>query len=78
LKVTVTGVVVNRRPGAPRPLVRRLRSILHRAAREGLDRQNREGRPHFESWLTGMIAYVSMLNPDQGRPLREAYEALRT
>ncbi|HEX7446649.1 MAG TPA: reverse transcriptase family protein [Pirellulales bacterium] len=73
----VTGIVVNQRPGVPRRLVRRLRSILHRARREGLAAQNRAGHPHFEAWLRGMIAYVSMVNPDQGRRLRAAYEALQ-
>ncbi len=73
---TVTGIVVNRRPGAPRKLVRRLRAILHRASREGLAAQNRQGHPHFEAWVAGMVAYVSMVNPDQGRPLREALAAV--
>jgi retron-type reverse transcriptase len=68
----VTGVVVNKRPGVPRKLYKRLRAILHRAKHEGLASQNREGRPHFESWLTGMIAYVSMVNEKQGRELADA------
>jgi retron-type reverse transcriptase len=73
---TVTGVVVNRRPGVPRHLVRRMRSILHHARREGLAAQNRTGRPHFDAWVRGMIAYIAMINPDQGRPLLAAYESL--
>lgn len=73
---TVTGIVVNARPGVPRETVRRLRAILHRARTEGLEAQNREDRPDFAAWLDGMIAYVSMVNPEQGRPLREAREAL--
>lgn len=74
---SVTGVVVNHRTSAPRPLIRRLRAILHRAKREGLARQNRENLHHFDSWLLGMIAYVSMLNPEQGGRLRAAYEELQ-
>lgn len=73
---TVTGIVVNKRPGVPRKLVRRLRAILHHAKTEGLDAQNRQNHPCFNSWLTGMIAYVSMVNPDQGQRLRGAYQAL--
>jgi retron-type reverse transcriptase len=73
---TVTGVVVNERPGVPRQLARRLRAILHRARFEGLAAQNREDRPDFEAWLRGMVAYVSMVNPQQGQPLREALEQL--
>ena len=73
---SVTGVVVNQRPGVPRPLVRRIRAILHRARREGLKPQNRQNIAHFESWLSGMIAYISMLNPEQGRRLKGDFEAL--
>lgn len=68
----VTGVVVNERPGVPRETVRRLRAILHRARTEGLAVQNRENHPHFEAWLRGMVAYVQMINPAQGTPLRDA------
>lgn len=73
---TVTGLVVNRRVGVPRDVVRRLRAILHRAQSEGLAAQNRDAHPHFESWVRGMIAYVNMANPDQGAKLRAAYDAL--
>lgn len=73
---TVTGIVVNRRPGVPRRLVRRLRAILHRARSEGLAAQNRRGEPNFEAWLHGTIAYVSMVSPEQARPLVEALDAL--
>jgi retron-type reverse transcriptase len=70
----VTGIVVNRHPGVPRKLQRRMRAILHRAQREGLAAQNRDGHPHFEAWCRGMIAYIAMVNPDQARPLQEALE----
>jgi len=72
----VTGIVVNERPGVPRSEVRRLRAILHQAGRQGLAAQNRENHPHFESWIRGMIAYVSMVNPAQGRALRASLDAL--
>jgi retron-type reverse transcriptase len=77
VRQNVTGVVVNARPGAPRPLVRRLRAILHRAKFEGLAKQNRLGHPHFEAWVEGMVAYVSMLNPKQGGDLRAALDGVR-
>jgi retron-type reverse transcriptase len=72
----VTGVVVNDRAGIDRPTVRRLRAILHRAKFEGLRAQNREKIPHFEAWVSGMIAYVHMVNPRQAAPLREAFDKL--
>jgi len=74
---TVTGIVVNKRPNVPRRVTRRLRAILHRARKEGLAAQNREKRDNFEPWLTGMIAYVQMVNPDKGKRLRDAFRALR-
>src|SRR5262249_54488226 len=40
----VTGLVVNDKPSVRRKEIRRLRAILHRARREGLDAQNRERR----------------------------------
>ncbi len=72
----VTGVVVNERPGVPRKLVRRIRAILHRAQYEGLAAQNKDNHPNFEGWLQGTIAYILMINPRQGQPLREALDHL--
>ncbi len=69
---SVTGIVVNQRPNVARDTVRRLRAILHRAKSEGLEAQNREAHPNFESWLVGMIAYVQMVNPEQGRKFKAA------
>jgi retron-type reverse transcriptase len=72
----VTGLVVNERPGVPRKMVRRIRAILHRAQHEGLESQNRDGHENFKSWLEGMVAYIHMVNPKQGEPLRRALEKL--
>ena len=66
---TVTGIVVNERPSVPREEWRRLRAILHNAKKTGLAAQNRDGHPHFEAWLRGKIAYVSMVDPDRGAKL---------
>lgn len=73
---TVTGVVVNDKPSVSRDEVRRLRAILHRAKAEGLDAQNREGRPNFRSWLEGKIAFVNMVRPDLGAKLRGEFESV--
>jgi retron-type reverse transcriptase len=72
----VTGLVVNDTPGVRRSEVRRLRAILHRAKREGLDAQNRTGRANFRAWLRGKIAYVGMSRPEVGATLRAALEML--
>jgi retron-type reverse transcriptase len=72
----VTGLVVNERPSVPRRELRRLRAILHRARHEGLEAQNRDGRPNFRAWLVGKIAYVRMARPDLGARLLAELEAL--
>jgi retron-type reverse transcriptase len=73
---TVTGIVVNKHPNVPRETVRRIRAILHRAKTTSLAAQNRGNRPHFAAWVRGMIAYIAMVNPDRGRELQTAYDAL--
>jgi hypothetical protein len=60
----VTGLVVNDKPTLRRREIRRLRAILHRAAKEGLDRQNRAGHPHFVAQLRGKIALLHMVRPE--------------
>ena len=73
----VTGVVVNERPGVPRTVVRRVLALLPGARKTGLAAQNREARLNFESWLEGTIAFISMVNPQQGEPLRAALAKVR-
>jgi retron-type reverse transcriptase len=73
---TVTGVVVNDKPSIDREDLRRLRAILHRAKTEGLEAQNRDGRPNFRAWLAGKIAFVNMVRPDAGAKLKAALDAL--
>jgi hypothetical protein len=72
----VTGLVVNDKPSIARRELRRLRAILHRARREGLDHQNRENRPNFRAWLAGKIAYVRMVRPEIGARLKAQLDAL--
>jgi retron-type reverse transcriptase len=73
----VTGIVVNDRAGVPRPTVRRIRAILHQAKRTGLEAQNREEHPSFRNYLSGMIAYIEMVNPQQGALLRQELAAVQ-
>jgi retron-type reverse transcriptase len=74
----VTGLVVNEKPAVPRREVRRLRALLHRAKYEGLDRQNRDGRPNFRAYVEGKIAYINMVQPTVGAKLLAQYQALKT
>jgi retron-type reverse transcriptase len=76
--MSVTGVVVNERPGVRRRQRRRLRAILHNARRSGLVSQNRSNEPHFAEKIRGQIAFVQMVNAEQGRKLAEAFEAVRS
>lgn len=69
----VTGVVINDRMSVPRTTIRRIRAILHNAKRTGLAAQNRENHPHFESWIRGMIAWIRMVNPEQGQRLQNQF-----
>ncbi len=73
---TVTGLVVNDRPGVPRAEIRQIRAILHRARTEGLSSQNRDGRPNYLAWLQGKIAYITMSRPEVGQRFREQLAAL--
>jgi retron-type reverse transcriptase len=70
---SVTGIIVNDHPSPGRELVRRVRAILHRAKHEGLKAQNRENLPHFDAWLVGTIAYISMIDARKGEALKRAY-----
>ncbi|MFN9717953.1 MAG: reverse transcriptase family protein, partial [Planctomycetota bacterium] len=74
---TVTGVVVNDQLNVPRETVRRVRAILHNAQKTGLVAQNKDQHPHFESWLLGMIGWISMVNPTQGEKLMLQFRELR-
>src|SRR6185503_19510354 len=73
---TVTGVVVNEKPSTSRAERRKLRAILHHARFEGLEKQNRIGHANYVAWLQGHVAYVSMVNPEQGRKLKVRLDAL--
>ncbi len=74
---TVTGVVVNDQLNVPRETIRRVRAILHNAQKTGLAAQNKDQHPHFESWLLGMIGWISMVNPTQGEKLKLQFSKLK-
>ena len=64
----VTGLTVNSAPGGdrarmPRDDRRRLRAILHNAARDGLASQNRAALPHFAAHLSGRVAHACRCDP---------------
>ncbi len=73
---SVTGIVVNTRPGVPRRMARALRAMLHRAGKQGLAAASPPGDAQFLARVRGRVAYVSMVNPQQGEPLRRALAAV--
>ena len=70
----VTGVTVNSRPTVAREEVRRLRAVLHNAARNGLESQNRDGHPDFAAYLRGKVEFACMVDPHRAPQLRSALE----
>jgi retron-type reverse transcriptase len=67
---TVTGIVVNEKPNAPRSLRRLLRAVLHRAKKTGL-------APAEHPKLRGRIEFVRMVNPPAGSKLLEQFKLIR-
>ncbi|MFN7974826.1 MAG: reverse transcriptase domain-containing protein [Acidobacteriota bacterium] len=70
----VTGVVVNEKLGVTREERRRLRAILHNCAKNGLARENRGAHPRFADHLKGKVSFVTMVDPERGKPLVEALD----
>jgi len=70
------GLVVNDRPRVARDEVDRLRAILHNCRRWGPASQNRDDHPAYAAHLRGRIAWVAQHDPDRGRRLLAAYDAV--
>ena len=74
----VTGVVVNQGLTVPREVRRRLRALLHRCKREGLDAvAAAQGQPDLAAVLAGTAGYVSMVQPALGAKLVAEVQAMR-
>lgn len=72
---TVTGIVVNDSLRIPRRERRRLRAILHNCRVHGIDSQ-RPGNPGFGSHLRGLVSYIQMVHPEEGRRFLEELNQL--
>jgi hypothetical protein len=64
------GVVVNERAGVTRRDRDELRALLHNCELHGPESQNRGQHSDFRAHLTGRVAWVSAVNPQQGERLR--------
>lgn len=74
----VTGLIVNDRVTVSRKELRRLRSILHHAATEGLESQNKHHHPNFRAYMSGMIAYVAATRPELAREMKQQLSQVRS
>jgi hypothetical protein len=74
---TVTGIVANERPGISGKEVKKIRAVLYNAKKFGIASQNCDNHPDLEDWLTGLIAYISMVSPKQGQTLRNDFQKVR-
>jgi len=66
----VTGIVVNTHLNVARDSFDVLKAILHNCIRNGLDAENRSGRPDFRAHLEGRVGWVESINPSRGGKLR--------
>lgn len=67
----VTGLVVNDGVHVPRRRRRNLRALLHQAAHTGLAAQNHLQHPAFTQYVQGQVAFVSMVQPQEGQRLKD-------
>lgn len=74
---SVTGLVVNVRPNVARPEYERLKALLHNAAANGPESQNRAGVRRFREHLRGRIAHVAATNPRRGARLLAEFQRIR-
>jgi hypothetical protein len=70
---TVCGLVVNEHANVARDEYDTLKAILHNAARDGPESQNRAGLPDFRAHLLGRISWVESAQPSRGAKLRDRY-----
>lgn len=73
----LAGVVVNALPNVERREYDRLKAILHNAAVNGPEAENREGHADFRAHLLGRIAWVAHLNPGREAKLRDRFARIQ-
>ena len=71
----VTGLTVNEKPAVSRRELRKLRAILHNAAKHGMQSQNRDDHPDFAAFLRGKVEFVAMIDPEKGQVFRKMLQA---
>ncbi len=72
----VTGIVVNERVSLPRKTLRKFRALLFQVEKDGFQGKHWNGHDVSLTTLMGFARYVTMVNPEKGRPLLERVERL--
>lgn len=73
---SICGVVINEKPNLPREEFDHLKAILHHCVVQGPASQNREGRPQWQAYLRGRVAWAAQINPDKALRLTRLFEAI--
>jgi hypothetical protein len=72
----LAGLVTNKKVNIVRRDFDQLKAVLTNCFRNGVESQNRDGRPDFRSHLQGRVAFVEMINPAKGKRLRNIFEQI--
>jgi len=76
VRQTVTGIVVNERPGTGRREHDALKAQLHACVVHGPAGQDRAGVPDLRAHLRGRVSWVEQVHPERGARLRALYERI--
>lgn len=72
----VTGLTVNVLPNLDRRHFDRLKAILTNCLHNGPAAENRQGRPDFEAYLRGHVAWAEQVHAVRGAKLRALFDAI--
>ena len=69
----VTGIVVNEKLSINRKVIKNFRTLIFQIEKDGLEGKSWQGKSGVDLWpvLQGMAAYIAMVNPEKGQPLRD-------
>ncbi len=70
----LAGLVVNTKANVARSEFDRLKAIIFRVQRNGLEAENRMNHSNFLEHLRGRVSFVQMVNPKRGEKLSELLE----
>lgn len=78
----ILGIVLNQKVNIPRESYRKFRSLLHNCITHGFESQvaraKKDSVGQLQAWISGKIAYFSMVAPERAEKLRLLYDHART